>query len=87
MLHQTATAGSGMGAGGADAVWRRGEDSCVQQLVARLIALDNLSRQRLRHKNLPFGTLCNAIAAMAQPFNSQDHSAASFSSTPMKPPD
>ncbi len=76
-----------MAARGADALRRRCQDPDVHQPVARRITFDNLTGKHLRHKNLTFRSLRNAVAAVAKPVNGQDHSAASLSSTPMKPPD
>ncbi len=70
-----------------DAVDRGGEDAEIGELVALQIALDHLARQHARHKDRAFRPLGHAVAQMAQPVDGQNHSAASLSSVPMKPPD
>lgn len=76
-----------MAARRADALCRRCQDPDVHQTAARRIAFDNLTGKHLRHKKLTIRSLRDAVAAVAKPVNGQDHSAASLSSTPMKPPD
>jgi hypothetical protein len=78
MLHQTAAAAAGVGAGWADPVRRRAKDAGIQQPVTGQIAFNHLSREHLWHEHRAFRTLRNTIAAMAKPPDSQDHSAASF---------
>ena len=87
MLHQAAATGLGMRTGRFDPIDRRRQNAKIGKLVALQIAFHLFAGQHAGHKDRPVWPLRHAVAQMPKPIDGNFHSAASFSSVPMKPPD
>jgi hypothetical protein len=87
VLQQATAATARMRAGWAYPVRRGREDADAHKPVALKLAFDHLARQRASHEDRSVRALPDAVTTMAETVDRQDHSAASRSSVPMKPPD